>query len=413
MLPPLPLYSSLEAVLGISAAGALFLRYLHRDLWRRRAVQAASLAVFGVLLLAHGAWSVGRWHFPTSYWGAAIASAGLVLSGMLVVSLPPAALVRAGVTRAIHRVAPLPATLPVAPRVISRRAVIHAATAIVPVAALSLGVRGFASAACDAAVPRLPLVFPDLHPDLEGFTILQLSDLHLGMSKNVGDLERLLTRLDTAKDRPHLIVLTGDVAEDLRELAPALALVDAFHARHGALACLGNHEYLRDIRLSRPIYDKSQVPLLVNRGTELRVGAARLYVGGANDPVVVRTDIHPQMRANVEAAMHDAHATDFRLLLSHRPEGFDHAARAKVDLTLSGHTHGGQIGFNGKSAFEPLWPDGYLWGGYRRGASRLYTTSGFGDWFPFRLGCPSEAPLLVLTRSAQRSAERSARRLRE
>ena len=82
------------------------------------------------------------------------------------------------------------------------------------------------------------------------------------------------------------------------------------------------------------------------------------------------------------------------------PEGFDPAAKAGVDLTLSGHTHGGQIGFNGKSAFEPLWPDGYLWGGYRRGASSLYTTAGFGDWFPFRLGCPSEAPLLVLKRSA-------------
>jgi predicted MPP superfamily phosphohydrolase len=94
--------------------------------------------------------------------------------------------------------------------------------------------------------------------------------------------------------------------------------------------------------------------------------------------------------------MRDAPTGVFSLLLAHRPEAFDAAGDARVGLTLSGHTHGGQIGYNGKSAFEPLFPDGYLWGAYRRGASRLYTTSGFGNWFPFRLGCPAEAPLVEL-----------------
>lgn len=70
-----------------------------------------------------------------------------------------------------------------------------------------------------------------------------------------------------------------------------------------------------------------------------------------------------------------------------------------MDLTLAGHAHGGQIGFNGHSAFERIWPDQYLWGPYSVGRSRLYTTSGFGHWFPFRVNCPTEAPLIELARA--------------
>ncbi len=395
MLPPLLLRTSLEALTAISLAGALLLRVLHRDLWKLRFTKIACAATVSVLLATHAAWAVGLRHYPTSYWGAAGASTGMVLVSLLVLSLPVSAAMRHAL--GVFLRAPPPAMPSAsAPPALGRRALLHGATALAPAAALGLGLRGFASAS-ETGLPTLPLLLPRLHPDLEGFTILQLSDLHLGMTKNIYDLERLLARVDGGARRPDLIVFTGDVAEDLEELAPALALASSFGARHGVLACLGNHEYLRGIGRSRPIYEKSKVPLLVDRGTELRVGKARLHVGGANDPVVTHADIRGAMRSSVEAAMREGHTADFRILLSHRPEGFGHAARTGVDLTLSGHTHGGQIGFNGKSAFEPLWPDGYLWGGYRRGASCLYTTSGFGDWFPFRLGCPAEAPLLVLS----------------
>jgi predicted MPP superfamily phosphohydrolase len=195
-----------------------------------------------------------------------------------------------------------------------------------------------------------------------------------------------------------LIVFTGDVADDLAQLAPALALADGFRARAGVFASLGNHEYLRGIRDARAVFDKSRVPLLVGRGGLLSVGRARVWVGGGDDPVATHGNIHPFLRATVAEAMRGAPRDAFQLLLCHRPEGFDEAERAGASLTLSGHTHGGQIGYNGKSAFEALWPDGYLWGAYRRRDAWLYTTSGFGHWFPFRVGCPTEAPLLVLRR---------------
>jgi predicted MPP superfamily phosphohydrolase len=86
-------------------------------------------------------------------------------------------------------------------------------------------------------------------------------------------------------------------------------------------------------------------------------------------------------------------------MLSHRPAAFDAAAENGVDLTLAGHTHGAQVGLFGRSLLEPLWPEARLWGHYRQGVSQLYTSSGVGHWFPFRLGCPSEAPVIELRRS--------------
>jgi hypothetical protein len=253
----------------------------------------------------------------------------------------------------------------------------------------------------------VPLEFPDLHPDLEGLRILQLSDLHLGACLGLPDLERALA---TAKaEAPDLVVVTGDLADDPDLIPEALRMVAGLGARLGALAILGNHEYLHDIDVVRPLYEASPVPLLVDRGRTLAVGGARLFIGGADDPITMRRNIDALLARSVAqtAAAAPQHC-DFRLLLCHRPEGFEPAAEHGFDLTLSGHTHGGQLGLFGRSLFERLRPGVGWWGTYARrrrgepvgggagGPSRLYTTSGFGHWFPFRLGCPTEMPLVVL-----------------
>ncbi|WP_394831931.1 metallophosphoesterase [Pendulispora rubella] len=395
MWPFLSLTQSLSLCLILALLGAVFLRVLHRAAWRRRGLRLAYAAAFGVLLIAHAAWSVGLAWFVVSYWGAIVASVGLIVSGFGVASLPLAALVRVVFAFALLRKASPPSrTSPV----MSRRAFVGAATALVPAGAMGTAVGGFSAAVTSTPLRTIPVTFPKLHPALEGFSILQLSDLHLGASRNVRDLQRFF---ESIPRRPDLIVFTGDIADDLHQLGPALRMADQFGARCGVLACLGNHEYLHDARRARAIFDASPVPLLVDAGTTLRVGDAHLYVAGANDPVVIGANIQPFLESAIDRALRDAPSDTFRLLLSHRPEGFDPAARHGIDLTLSGHTHGGQIGFNGKSAFEPLWPDGYLWGAYRRGTSRLYTTSGFGDWFPFRIGCSTEAPLVVLSSESE------------
>ena len=67
-------------------------------------------------------------------------------------------------------------------------------------------------------------------------------------------------------------------------------------------------------------------------------------------------------------------------------------------MTLSGHTHGGQVAVAGRSVFEPLLPRSYLLGHYQAGESHLYTSAGLGHWLPFRLGCPCEGALITLRR---------------
>jgi predicted MPP superfamily phosphohydrolase len=83
-------------------------------------------------------------------------------------------------------------------------------------------------------------------------------------------------------------------------------------------------------------------------------------------------------------------------LMTHRPDAFPPAAERDIDLMLAGHTHGGQVGFAGRSILESSLPGRYLWGKYLLGQSQLYTSCGVGHWFPFRLGCPTEAPIIEL-----------------
>lgn len=139
--------------------------------------------------------------------------------------------------------------------------------------------------------------------------------------------------------------------------------------------------------------------LLLDETATISINGAKLALAGVDDPVFVQP-VQGFYETRIAACAREAGAADFRLLLCHRPDGFESAARNGFHLTLSGHTHGGQVGLWGRSAFERLLGIPYLWGHYRRGRSQLYTTSGFGHWFPFRLSCPAEAPLIVLQRGA-------------
>jgi predicted MPP superfamily phosphohydrolase len=361
---------------------------------RARGVRLVVLLISGVLVSGFALWALGAERL----------GAGIVYGGILV--LAPAALVTpiaAVMNRVAIRVA-VPRSEPTEETRITRRALIHSATAAIPVLAAVPGATGLAGAKRPPTMPTVRLAFPDLHPDLDGLRILQLSDLHLGAYFGVEDLERALA-IATKKLRPDLIVLTGDLADDPSLIPDALRAVTAANARYGAIASLGNHEYLHDIEVTRPKYEASPVPLLVGRGRALRVGRATLFIGGADDPVHMHGDIASMVRGSIAHSATQAPANaDFKLLLCHRPEGHGPAADAGYDLTLAGHTHGGQIGLLGRSIFEKLRPGIGWWGAYVKTKkdgrpSRLYTTSGFGHWFPFRFGCPTEMPIVVLARA--------------
>jgi predicted MPP superfamily phosphohydrolase len=407
--------TSLSSVLV--ATGMLFViamtswRLIQPELWRSRAVRVGTFVAFAGLLSGMAMWAIGSRlgrHDIVST-GVGITYVGLLVLGPAILVLPLATLLDRIFVGDRKRTQDEKRTQSVLRTNLSRRALIRTGTAALPAALALTGVRGLRGARETPRIPIVPMRYEGLHPDLEGYRILQLSDLHLGACAGLDDLAKALDAAMIA--RPDLIVLTGDLADDPSLIPGALDLVMRARARHGAIASLGNHEYLHDIAVTRPLYESSPVPLLVSSGRTLGVGRARLFIGGADDPVHMDGDVEGMLRPSIDsAARHAPRDADFRMLLCHRPEGFGPGAEAGFDLTLAGHTHGGQIGLFGRSILEKLRPGTGWWGTYARRRStlgtqrtrlgsspaRLYTTSGFGHWFPFRLGCPTETAIIVL-----------------
>ncbi|MGD9488263.1 MAG: metallophosphoesterase [Calditrichaceae bacterium] len=278
-----------------------------------------------------------------------------------------------------------------------RRLFLKSTAAVIPV--LALGTSGSALAASfeNVRFPKVKMKYANLPEELDGFKILHLSDLHLGYYFNLDDLENTLIRAEALK--PDMILVTGDVADDLTQLGGAMNLIDQLKTPFSKFVSLGNHEYHRGIREVKKILDAGPVPLLQNDSALLEVGNSKLYIGGADDPVMLRSEMTEFLDKTVQAAMYKAPAEAFKVLMSHRPRALDVADAHSVDLVLSGHTHGGQVGFNGRSAFESFAKESYLWGKYQQGRTQLYTSAGMGQWFPFRLGCPAEAPLIILKKA--------------
>jgi predicted MPP superfamily phosphohydrolase len=270
------------------------------------------------------------------------------------------------------------------------------AAAAIPAATLATSGYGLITSQGSVRMPEIPLNFAGLHPDLRGLRVLHLSDIHLGYYVGLDNLEELMS---AAKNkRPDLVLVSGDIADDLAQLPGALRMIDSLRPRYGTFASLGNHEYFRGIENVVKIIDAGPIPLLRGTGAAVKIGRAELYVGGADDPVMMAHGErnHRFLQDSVGAAFDGAPSDAFHILMSHRPEGFDVASEQGIELTVSGHTHGAQVGFNGRSILEPWMRDRYLWGHYQREGSQLYTSSGVGHWFPFRLGCPPEAPVYVL-----------------
>ncbi len=281
----------------------------------------------------------------------------------------------------------------------SRRFFLKSSTSILPALAVGGTIRGIGGAYERVRIPKIRFLFKQLPPALNGFKILHLSDLHLGYYRGMDDLENLLSRV--ADQGIDLVLITGDVADDLDLLSPALRLIDQVPSRFPKIMSLGNHEYYRGINIVLHILSRSPIRLLVNTGISLPVNGRIVYVGGADDPVTLRNDISGFLQETAFKAMKMAPRDSFKILMSHRPRALNVAPPYKVDLILSGHTHGGQIGINGRSVLEGLDRNRYWWGKYRRQGTQMYTSSGIGHWFPFRLGCPPEAPVIEL-RSDQR-----------
>jgi uncharacterized protein len=171
----------------------------------------------------------------------------------------------------------------------------------------------------------------DVPPKFEGFTILQLSDLHADM--NPGSMRRLVELLGAVNY--DLCVLTGDYrGETFGPFDAALegvALVRS-HLKGPVYGVLGNHDTIRMV----PSLEEMGIQMLLNESQTITFDGQRIHLAGVDDAHYYRAD-------NIEKAASKIPHDEFSILLSHTPEIYRQAAHADFRLLLSGHTHGGQV----------------------------------------------------------------------
>jgi len=231
---------------------------------------------------------------------------------------------------------------------------------------------------------------PGMPEALRDFTILQLSDIHIGPGIGENRLRQIVAQC--ADYEVDLIAVTGDLADgDARRLRAASEPLSRLSARHGVWFVTGNHDYYSGVDPWCARAAELGMEVLLNESRVLEHEGARLLVAGVTDPSggMFANDHHPQLeRARGEALV------DFSLLLAHQPNCAPAAAKLGFDLQLSGHTHGGQ--------YFPftLFIHGvqrYVAGLYRVGKMALYVHRGTTWWGPpMRLGSRHEIALLRL-----------------
>ncbi len=266
---------------------------------------------------------------------------------------------------------------------------------------LNLSLVGLAGAQSAAAmvgnqgpikVVEVDVPIPELHPDLVGLRIVQLSDVHVGPMIS-GEFVREVVEVVNTLDAD-LVALTGDLVDgSVAELGAHTAPLAELRSRLGTWFCTGNHEYYSGAEAWCAEFERLGMVVLNNRHEVLRVGEAELVVAGVTDLSADR--ILPAHAHDLDKAMEGAPRGDFRLLLAHQPRSVLGAPAHEIDLQLSGHTHGGQY-FPGTVLIHLAHP--YVRDlNLHEGRTWIYVSCGTGYWGPpFRLGSEAEITLLRL-----------------
>ena len=267
----------------------------------------------------------------------------------------------------------------------------YGAPAVTMLAALATLV-GLFNARRRARVRRIDVPIAGLPAALHGFSIAQISDLHVGATIKRAYIERVVDAVNgLAAD---MIAVTGDLVDgSVRDLARHTEPLSRLAARHGAFFVTGNHEYYSGAAAWVTEVRRLGLSVLLNEHVVLRHDGAAVVVAGVTDYTAGHFDRahRSDPAAAIRGAPRDA---GVRLLLAHQPRSAFAAEPAGFDLQLSGHTHGGQF-FPWNFVVKLFHP--FTAGLHRRGGLLVYISRGTGYWGPpKRLGAPSEITCLRL-----------------
>ena len=278
----------------------------------------------------------------------------------------------------------------------SRREFLGFAAALTPLL-LTFSLAGFALSQLNRfRVRRFVLPVPNLPVDLDGLTIAQVSDMHVGRFTSGQVLEEVVRTVNEL--RADLVLLTGDLINDaLGDLDHGLELAGRMQGRFGKFLIEGNHdliengtEFERRVRASSIPFLLDESAIVTVRGTPLQLLGLSWTRAHENRDQAIAQSVNKLLEQRQENV--------FPILLAHHPHAFEAAAEARMPLTLSGHTHGGQLMLNEQLGFGPALFR-YWSGLYTRGESKLIVSNGVGNWFPIRANAPAELIHITLHRS--------------
>ena len=242
------------------------------------------------------------------------------------------------------------------------------------------------------------ILIRNLPDQFEGFTIGLISDIHSSVFMTLDQMRRYVTAVnDLGTD---LITIPGDFVNSMvEEVYPFAQAFSELKAPHGVYGVFGNHDhYAGQIDTLAKEINGCGIKLLQNENVAIQRGDAALYLLGIDD-------VGSSKRAGgfMNAAMAGTKPEGPKILLCHRPYYFDQAANRSIDLTLAGHTHGGQIVFMkiGKDVIAPARiVSPYVAGNYTIAQSHMYVSRGIGTvGVPIRLNCPPEITKITLIKA--------------
>lgn len=230
-----------------------------------------------------------------------------------------------------------------------------------------------------------------LPKDLDGLRLAQITDIHFGAFFTRRDLDYAVDLANAAN--PHLTLVTGDfISVHSDPLDDCLERLRRLRASAGVWGCLGNHEIVARCEDYATLRASEQgLRILRGERAAVRFGNATLHLAGV--------DYQPKGRPYLKAAAHLLQPLQFNVLLSHNPDVFGVAAAQGWDLTVAGHTHGGQINVEmlGMRANVARFYTPYVYGHYEKEGRQIYVSRGLGTvGLPSRIGAPPEVSLLTL-----------------
>ncbi|MFA6471187.1 MAG: metallophosphoesterase [Candidatus Latescibacterota bacterium] len=253
---------------------------------------------------------------------------------------------------------------------------------------------GFYGARRSPRIVQVAVPVKNLPSDLEGFRIVQITDLHIGPTVKSGFVQRVVNQVQTLK--PDVIAFTGDVADgSVQETGKDAAPLGGLSAPFGKYFVTGNHEYYAGPEAWITEMKRLGFTVLSNEHRVIERGNGRILIAGVTD--YSAGNFNKKWTSSPEAALAGDSPGDVKIILAHQPGSIFASAKAGFDLQITGHTHGGQY-FPYKylvGLHEP-----YISGLHLHGNTFIHVSRGTGYWGPpLRIGAPSEITVFSLHRA--------------